>query len=31
MSRFSDTVGQWIPLIAGVTGYGVTIVDAQRR
>jgi diguanylate cyclase (GGDEF)-like protein/PAS domain S-box-containing protein len=26
-----ETVSQWIPMVAGVTGYGVTIVDAQRR
>ena len=27
----SETVGEWIPLVAGVSGYGVTIVDSQRR
>ena len=27
----TQTVAQWIPMVAGVTGYGVTIVDAQRR
>jgi diguanylate cyclase (GGDEF)-like protein/PAS domain S-box-containing protein len=26
-----ETVGEWIPMVAGVTGYGVTITDAQRR
>lgn len=27
----SSTVYDWIPMVAGVTGYGVTISDAQRR
>ena len=26
-----NSVGQWIPMVAQVTGYGVTINDAERR